>query len=671
MMEQLIRKMNKEPLYTYYRHLGYAHKTAAVLSLFTYGQYRYSHLSMDDLYEALCNGEAYLPPEIGERMKRQKKSAPCSAGSARSSAVYSGSPMHGAPGKKSAPAPSAGSAPAPASPERKASSLFSSARSISALASSARKALAPATAGISRRDARLSSPSFAPDDDLADAAFGEEELALPLMPSMAGGEPDLLSLAGAAGFSSDEYEPLEEKEARHTAAEPTSTFRMTSNTASAGVILNQLRNGRRIDRSMVRIEEMLNYFRYESEFPEEDMFRISYEIMDTDPGKKYLYIHVQGREEVRDRQNIIVLLDVSGSMSSNREQTQAMIATIISKLGNGDKFSLVTYSTKDHVELEAFTINGPEDRIRALEKLLSIEIEGCTYGSKGIETAYSIGKKNYIQGGNNQVILITDGDLNFGITDKGGLVELIEQKKKDKLFLSVIGTGLYNYKDDKLEALCKHGNGVYRTVNALSDVKKSIDEEYASLVNIIAKDVKAQVEFNPDVVESYRLLGFENRALSREDFTNDKVISEPFGSGGYGVALYELKLKAEGIPVESGLKYSKLVTTGSKEPGTVKVRYKEPLEDVSHELEKVIETAEASCTDNLRLAFIVYVCAEKLRGSDKISPEEIALAGRFYKELGETIREKNAADLYKLAGILEKSDKELGIGIRNEEPFIW
>ena len=335
-----------------------------------------------------------------------------------------------------------------------------------------------------------------------------------------------------------------------------------------------------------------------------------------------------------------------------------------------DKLSLVTYGTRDHVEIEAFTVNGYEDRIRILEKLLSIEIGGCTYGSAGIETAYKIGKKNYIEGGNNQVILITDGDLNFGITNKGGLEELIEQKKKDNLFLSVIGTGLFNYKDDKLEVLCKHGNGVYRTVNSLTDVRKSIDEEYASLVNIIAKDVKAQVEFNPEVVESYRLLGFENRTLAREDFTNDKVISEPFGSGGYGVALYELTMKTDDAPAESGLKYSRLVTTGSEEAGTIKVRYKEPLAEVSHEIEKVITSAEASYTDNLRLAFIVYVCAEKLRGSDRIGSGEIALARQLYGELGSSIREKNSADLFKLAGILEKSESELGIGIR-ERRFPW
>ncbi len=622
-MEEMIREKGKEDFYNYYLGLGYDQKTAAVLTLFTYGKYRYKDLKMDDLYEALCKGEEYLPKHIREERKRLSRRS-----------TFGGGFMTGRAMSLSAPAFGTGGL-------MKGSGVCASRVPMEAMPMPAMAMAAMPTEGA----------ACLAEDMLCDSGmdFEDEE------------------------FATDEYETIEEKDARTAAAEPTSTFRMTTNTASAGVILNQLRNGRRIDKSMVRIEEMLNYFRYESKIPQApsgDMFNIAYELMDAEGDKKYLYINVQGRKEVRDRQNILILLDVSGSMGSNTQQTQAMIATIISKLGGGDKLSLVTYSDEDYVELEAVTINGEQDRIHALEKLLSIEITGCTNGSKGIDKAYKIGKKNYIEGGNNQVILITDGDLNFGITDKGGLEELIEKKKKDNLFLSVIGTGLGNYKDDKLEVLCKHGNGVYRTVNNLADVKKSIDEEYASLVNIIAKDVKAQVEFNPEIVQSYRLLGFENRALAREDFVNDKVISEPFGSGGYGVALYELTMKTDDAPADSGLKYSKLVTTGSQEPGTIKIRYKEPLADTSHELEKVIERSEESFTDNLRLAFVVYVCAEKLRGSDKIGTAEIELAKKLYKELGDSVKEKNKADLFKLAGILEKSEQELGIGIP-DGPFPW
>ena len=698
-IEQIIKEKNREQFYNYYKSLGYDHKTAAALALFTYGQYRFENFSIDGLYEALCRGEEYLPPKILDarkhmvnQMRRPYGSRPLDyASSANTSASFPAPPSM----KTGAAAPSG----------KKERGIFSKLASSIRSKAPERNSFAAGDADCDGYEGASFSASAAPMGYGAPPLMSESPSMakdsasyMPAPPSMAGysafpmpaqapsmmnssasfysapptpaGGPVPLDPAGAMGYATDEYEQIEEKDARSTVAEPTSTFRMTTNTASAGVILNQLRNERRIDKSMVRIEEMLNYFRYESTLPGDEMFNLSYELMDAGNRKKYLYINVQGREEVKDRQNIILLLDVSGSMSGNAEQTQAIIATVLSKLGNGDKLSLVTYSTDDHVEIEAFTVNGYEDRIRILEKLLSIEINGCTYGSAGIETAYKIGKKNYIEDGNNQVILITDGDLNFGITDRGGLEELIEQKKKDNLFLSVIGTGLFNYKDDKLEVLCKHGNGVYRTVNSLTDVKKSIDEEYSSLVNIIAKDVKAQVEFNPEVVESYRLLGFENRTLAREDFTNDKVISEPFGSGGYGVALYELTMKTDDAPAESGLKYIRLVTTGSKEAGTIKVRFKEPLAEVSHEIEKVITSAEASYTDNLRLAFIVYVCAEKLRGSDKIGSGEIALAKQLYGELGSSIREKNSADLFKLAGILEKSESELGIGIR-ERRFPW
>ena len=667
-IEQLIREHGREENYKYYISLGYDDRTSAVLALFTYGSYRYNKLSINDLYDALLKGKEYLPQEVIEERKRQrefhkmmqKRAAASSRRGRKTNAMTRAKQMISLDR-------------GPAMAEESVERLYCTSPNFAKIESTVvSKCNLTADVGSARTCSRQTGAL----DSSALARSMTFACGMPLADGMA--------VAGGAGFgggvglmqdrsmsfATDEYELIEEKAARGTASEPTSTFRMTTNTASAGVILNQLRNGRRIDRSMVRIEEMLNYFRYDSKLPEKEMFNIAYELMDVDNGKKYLYINVQGREEVKERQNIIILLDVSGSMHSNAEKTQAIVATIVSKLGNGDKVSLVTYSGVDNVELEAFTVNGQEDRISVLEKLLSIEINGCTWGSRGIETAYKIGKKNFIYGGNNQVILITDGDLNFGITDKGGLEELIERKKKDNLFLSVIGTGLWNYKDDKLETLSKHGNGVYRVVNNLTDVNKSINEEYSSLVNIIAKDVKAQVEFNPEIVESYRLLGFENRTLAREDFTNDKVISEPFGSGGYGVAVYELTMKTGTEPADSGLKYSKLVTTGSKELGTVKVRCKEPLEDASHELEKVIETAEAAYTDNLKLAFIVYVCAEKLRGSDKITTEEIGLAKKLYKELGEEIKEKNSADLYKLAGILEKSEHELGIGIE-KEPFLW
>ena len=480
-----------------------------------------------------------------------------------------------------------------------------------------------------------------------------------------------LHLADMEDFDTDEYQPIEEKDFRNTMRDFSSTFRMTTNTASVGILFNQLRNRRAIDKSMVRIEEMLNYFRYKEEKPQDEMFRISTELKGRENGNKLLYIHVQGKEEIKEKQNIVVLLDVSGSMSGNAVQTQAAVATVISRLKPGDTFSLVTYSNVDHVVLDGVSVMSGKDITCFLEKLLGLDIYGGTYGSAGIEKAYQIGKRNYRPGGNNQIILITDGDLNFGITSQGGLEKLIEEKKKDHLFLSVIGTGLENYKDNKLETLSKHGNGVYRVVNNLNDVKKSIRDEYASLVNVIAKDVKAQVEFNPEVVESFRLLGFENRELRHEDFTDDTVISEPFGSGGYGVALYELTLRDYAETQTAENRYTRVVTTGSNELGTVKVRYKEPLEDVSHEIEQVIADAEEKWTDNLMLAGVVYVCAEKLRDSEMIEARDEALALADLERLGTESKVLNLDDLEKLRAILIRSKEQLRVRNLRLDEDIW
>ena len=620
------RSEEERNYYDYYLSLGYDEQTAAVLALFTYGEKRYKGLTIDTLYRLITEQKRNID-RYADR-KNDRMGAPLL--------------MSSVTGMLSGRSPAKAAA-------RENIICKSTARS-----ASENKVRRGMSTVLEDTDESAGSCLFITAGVGAGKSF-----------SMGG------SLQKTPVMETDEYDPVEEKDFRNTADSMTSTFRMTTNTASAGVIFNQLRNNRRIDTSMVRIEEMLNYFRYKSEKPESEKFKISYELNGLNNGKKLLYIDVQGREEVKSRQNIVILLDVSGSMSSNAKKTQAMVATIISKLNPGDKLSLVTYSSNDEVVFRGKWISSEEDKIKALETFLGLEIYGGTYGSAGIETAYEIGKEEYIEDGNNQVILITDGDLNFGITDRGGLEELIEEKKKSNLFLSVIGTGLYNYKDNKLETLSKHGNGVYRTVNNLADVKKCIDAEYASLVNVIAKDVKAQVEFNPEVVESYRLLGFENREISHEDFVNDKVISEPFGSGGYGVALYELVLRTDGKPVESGYKYTRIVTTGSTDLGTVKVRYKEPLEDSSREIECVITSAHEDYTDNLRLAYVVYVCAEKLRGSDKITKEDIKKAQEFYDELGEEIREMNEADLYKLPEILKRTARELHVGIGSMSDFDW
>ena len=361
--------------------------------------------------------------------------------------------------------------------------------------------------------------------------------------------------------------------------------------------------------------------------------------------KKILYINAQAAEEKKDHQNIVLLLDTSGSMSSKDEVTQEAIATGFSKLKTGDRISLITYGTEDHIVLEGYEIKNSQDKEYLMGVVLGIEIEGCTYGSAGIETAYRIGERYYDPDWNNQVILITDGDLNFGITDKHGLQHLIEEKKKSHLFLSVIGTGLYNYKDDKLEVLSKHGNGTYCVINSLEDVDESINKRFIALTNIIAKDVKAQVEFNPRFVKAYRLLGYENRQLNHEDFRNDAVISEPYGSGGHGIALYELEMNdREEAAISSDLKYQTPVLTDSDELGTISIRYKEPLGNNSYLIETAVQNTENN-TQNAQLAYFLYCLSEKRRGSDKLDAydeqfADVMITSRLYRTFTGTNKEK-------------------------------
>lgn len=445
-----------------------------------------------------------------------------------------------------------------------------------------------------------------------------------------------------ACIDTDSYEPIEEKSAGSVFTSPSSTFRMTTNTASMGIVLNQLRNERHVDLSQVRIEEVLNYFDYENESPQEARFAVYTEILPKGNEKELLFIQVQAKQEAKEHQNIVLLLDVSGSMAENAEVTQEAVAAIISKLKPGDIFSLITYSTTDRTVIKGFEITGDQDREDLIGIILSLRISGCTNGSAGIETAYRIGEEYYHEGWSNQVILITDGDLNFGITEKGGLKSLIEEKKKSNLFLSVIGTGIWNYKDDNLEALSKNGNGTYCVVNSLEDVEESVSRRYISLTNIIAKDVKAQVEFNPKYVKEYRLLGYENRQLQHEDFADDNVISEPYGSGGHGIALYELTMN-HGEP-RSDLKYQKTVLNDSDELGTIRVRYKEPLSDESCEIEKIVYPDEKSGV-NIQLAYMLYCLSEKLRGSGKLDEADEnflheVMAGGLYEAFPESNEEK-------------------------------
>lgn len=411
---------------------------------------------------------------------------------------------------------------------------------------------------------------------------------------------------------SDEYEHIEEVGAQSTATSPTSTFRTTFNTAAATVLLGNFRNGTRFSHDMIRTEELLNFVPYELNDAKDGLFGVTSE-MTREGDAGFLFLGIKARDVIPSRKNIVLLIDTSGSMGSKTLQIRATLATVFASLNENDVFSLVTYSSEDHTFINGMKVDKKHDVDYVLDKLKNMYIEGCTCGSKGIETAYSIIEENYIGDGINRVILVTDGDLNFGITDKGGLIKLIEEKRKTGAYLSCIGTGLYNLRDDKLEALAKNGNGNYFVVNDIADVKEILYKKYNSLVFPVAKNVKAQMEFNPSVVKGYRLIGFENRRLTHEQFRDDSVVAEPFGSGAYCVACYELFFSE--IANVKPLKYSAGQAAGSDELGTLTVRYQNVADDAYSEQEFVIENA-GSASSNLAKARKCADIAQILRGDE-------------------------------------------------------
>ena len=456
-------------------------------------------------------------------------------------------------------------------------------------------------------------------------------------------------------IATDRYEVIEEKGFLSPLTSPTSTFRMTSNTATFGVLRKNKGNSRALKESMVRIEELLNNFEYKLSKPTNRMFNINTQMCNKpNSNNKLLFVGVQGKDIIPQRQNITLLLDTSGSMSGNNVWTQATMITVVKQLKENDVLSLVTYSDNDRTVFANMKIDA-NSFDKFIETLYSIKITGCTWGSKGIETAYELANKTYIEDGINRVILMTDGDLNFGITDKGGLKDLILSKKDNGIFLSVLGTGLYNYKDDTLEILSKNGNGNYCTIDCIEDVKENIFDKYNSLVFTIAKDVKAQVEFNPKFVKSYRLIGYENRALNHEDFKNDAVISEPFGCGSYGVALYELEMQDNATEIKSDLKYQQPTLTDADSICTVSVRYKEPLATESRELSVEVKNKTVEMIDNLLLAYVITVIAEKLRNSEYLDKDEdkFVLDMLYKNGLGD-LYEKNSEKFKTLLSFVEK-----------------
>lgn len=430
----------------------------------------------------------------------------------------------------------------------------------------------------------------------------------------------------------DSYHQIVEQGFKETYSNPFSSFKMTTNNASIGILMNNLNNNRYIDKSMVRIEEVLNGINFNLKKPKDRKFNYVTRLCNKpNSNNKLFFVGVQAKDiNLEDTyQNVTVLLDVSGSMTSKAEVTQAALVTLFMQLKEKDILSLVTYSSKDRVVFENKQIGKNITLLEFLDYLFDLKISGCTYGSKGIETAYEIASKNYKKDSINRVVLLTDGDLNFGINSNDGLQKLIEEKKKTGVFLTVIGTGLFNYKDDKLEVLSKYGNGNYCVVNSIFDVSYNLKDRYTSMMFTIAKDVKAEVEFNPYFVKSYRLLGYENRGISHAEFKDDSVVSEPFGSGSYGVALYELEMNEPFGEISTDLKYSKVTVSDNENLCTIRLRYKELDASESSEQNFEIKYKESDLNTVLYYAYSIFVLCEIFRDSEYVTREDFEIIKGF------------------------------------------
>lgn len=431
-------------------------------------------------------------------------------------------------------------------------------------------------------------------------------------------------------WNTEEYDGITENIFHSALRNPLSTFSIDVDAASYSNVRRFIENGQRPPKDAVRIEELINYFNYDYKQPgDEHPFRIHTEISVAPWNEKHKLVHVglQGREiptEDLPPSNLVFLLDVSGSMNAPNKLPllKSSFKLLVDQLREEDHVAIVVYAGAAGVVLQPTA--GSEKRT-ILEALDRLQAGGSTAGGAGIQLAYEIAKENFRKEGNNRVILATDGDFNIGESSNAAMERLIEAKRNEGVFLTVLGFGMGNYKDSKMETLADKGNGNYAYIDNLSEARKVLVNEFGGTLFTIAKDVKLQVEFNPAKVKAYRLIGYENRILRNEDFNNDKKDAGDLGSGHTVTALYEI------IPVGvdskffsiDDLKYQKSKidpkAATSKELMTIKFRYKKPDGDTSklivHTLSDRFTAAEAT-SDNFRWSAAVASFGMLLRDSE-------------------------------------------------------
>ena len=430
----------------------------------------------------------------------------------------------------------------------------------------------------------------------------------------------------------DRVETFDSNPVRSALEDPVSTFSVDVDTASYSYVRRSLREGVLPDRDAVRVEEMINYFPYDWPGPADAAtpFNTTVTVMPTpwNVDTRLMHVAIEGYELVpaeRPASNLVFLIDTSGSMSDPDKLPLLKTAfrLLVAQLTDKDTVSIVTYAGSAGTVLEP--TNGAE-KAAILAALDRLESGGSTAGAAGIEQAYRLAEQSFVEGGVNRVMLATDGDFNVGPSSDEELQRLIEDKRESGVFLSVFGFGRGNLNDRMMQAIAQNGNGTAAYIDTLAEAEKTLVQEAGATLFPIAKDVKIQVEFNPDRVAEYRLIGYETRSLAREDFNNDRVDAGEIGAGHSVTAIYEVTPKGSPAVMIDDLRYGGEQTDATRpnsdEYAFVKIRYKLPDEDESRLItqpvtdENAIDSFDAAGTDQ-RFSVAVAAFGQKLRDADQ------------------------------------------------------
>lgn len=427
----------------------------------------------------------------------------------------------------------------------------------------------------------------------------------------------------------ENYAHFDDNPIKSVSEQPISTFSIDVDTGAYANVRRILNQGRLPQHDAVRVEEMINYFGYDYPLPDslEPPFKVTTEIAPTPWNNKthLLHIGIKGYDIPKDKlppANLVFLVDVSGSMESadKLDLLKAALKLLTQQLTEKDKVALVVYAGAAGLVLETTPGNERGKIHAALERLTA---GGSTHGSAGIQLAYATAQQAFIEGGINRVLLATDGDFNVGTVNFEALKNLVEEKRQSGISLTTLGFGTGNYNDHLMEQLADAGNGNYAYIDTLNEAQKVLVEEMSSTFNTIAKDVKIQIEFNPATIAEYRLIGYENRLLKREDFSNDKVDAGEIGAGHTVTALYEVALVGSGGQRLENRRYGENRTTPSGQYGNelalLRLRYKAPSAETSKLLEWPIQKQDMirsldNTSKRFRFSAAVAAFGQQLRG---------------------------------------------------------